>query len=60
MHPICEAPDCMAESKARVNVFLEGFGGGLYVNLCTAHAFGLVNCWPLIMDGLVGKTSGST
>lgn len=57
MHPICEAPGCEVETKGRVSVFIEGMGGGLYVNLCLPHTFGLLNCWPFIMDGLVGKTS---
>ena len=55
MHPICDAPGCEAEAKGRVTVFADGFGGGLYINLCIAHTFAVVNVWPMVMAGITGK-----
>ena len=55
MHPVCEAPGCDEESRGRVSIFVEGFDGGLYSNLCLAHTAGLMNLWPMILNGLVGR-----
>lgn len=55
MHPICEAPGCEEDSRARLTVFVEGFTGGLYVNFCVAHAFSVINVWPMVMAGITGK-----
>ena len=56
MHPTCDAPGCEEESRGRVSVFADEWTGGLYASFCMAHLFAIVNCWPLMMDGITGKT----
>jgi hypothetical protein len=55
VHPICDIPDCMAESAGRFNIFCDSMDGFLYKQLCLPHLFGLISSWPLIADGLAGK-----
>lgn len=55
MHPLCEAPGCEEEARGRVSVFAEGWTGGFYVSLCVPHLFSIINVWPMVMKGIVGK-----
>lgn len=56
MHPICDIPDCMAESAGNFNVFVTNFDGHLWKQLCMPHIFALINTWPMIADALAGKS----